>query len=41
VLDLLRGGIDSALMGVGKSHVNELNRGDVVAPDGFFRALGE
>ena len=40
VLDLLRGGIDSALMGVGKSHVNELNRGDVVAPDGFFRSLG-
>ena len=40
VLDLLRGGIDSALMGVGKSHVSELNRGDVVAPDGFFRSLG-
>ena len=40
VLDLLRGGIDSALMGIGKSHVNQLDRGDVVAPDGFFRRLG-
>ena len=40
VLDLLHGGIDSALMGIGKSHVNQLDRGDVVAPDGFFRRLG-
>ncbi len=41
VLDLLRGGIDSALLGLGKSHVNELTRDDVVAPEGFFRALGK
>jgi L-lactate dehydrogenase (cytochrome) len=41
VLDLLRGGIDSALMGIGKSDIRDLDRGDVVAPDGFFRRLGE
>jgi L-lactate dehydrogenase (cytochrome)/glycolate oxidase len=40
VLDLLRGGIDSALLGLGKSSVQELTRDDVVAPDGFFRPLG-
>jgi L-lactate dehydrogenase (cytochrome)/glycolate oxidase len=40
VLDLLRGGIDSALLGLGKSSVQELTRDDVVAPDGFFRSLG-
>ncbi len=40
VLDVLRGGIDSALLGLGKSHVSELTRDDVVAPDGFYRTLG-
>jgi len=40
VLDVLRGGIDSALLGLGKSHVNELTRDDVVAPEGFYRSLG-
>ena len=40
VLDLLRGGIDSALMGIGKSHIDQLDRSDVVAPEGFFRTLG-
>jgi len=40
VLDILRGGIDSALLGLGKSHVKELDRGDVVIPDGFTRTLG-
>jgi pre-mycofactocin synthase len=40
VLDVLRGGIDSALLGLGKSHVNELTRDDVVAPEGFYRMLG-
>ncbi|NDC27510.1 MAG: alpha-hydroxy-acid oxidizing enzyme, partial [Actinobacteria bacterium] len=40
VLDILRGGIDSALLGLGKGHVNELTRDDVVAPDGFYRRLG-
>jgi len=40
VLDILRGGIDATLLGLGKSDISELNRDDVVAPDGFFRKLG-
>ncbi|MEY2967737.1 MAG: FMN-dependent (S)-2-hydroxy-acid oxidase [Actinomycetota bacterium] len=40
VLDILRGGIDSALLGLGKSHVGELDRDDVVVPAGFTRTLG-
>jgi len=40
VLDVLRGGIDSALLGLGKSSVAELDRGDVVLPEGFVRTLG-
>ena len=40
VLDVLRGGIDSALLGLGKSDVKELDRTDVVAPTDFFRKLG-
>jgi L-lactate dehydrogenase (cytochrome)/glycolate oxidase len=40
VLDVIRGGIDSALLGLGKSHVNQLTRDDVVAPPDFFRKLG-
>ncbi len=40
VLDVLRGGIDSALLGLGKSDVKELDRTDVVAPIDFFRKLG-
>jgi len=40
VLDVLRGGIDSALLGLGKSDVKELDRTDVVAPSDFFRKLG-
>ena len=40
VLDVLRGGIDSALLGLGKSSIHELTRDDVVAPEGFYRQLG-
>jgi L-lactate dehydrogenase (cytochrome)/glycolate oxidase len=40
VLDVIRGGIDSALLGLGKSHVNQLTRDDVVASPDFFRKLG-
>jgi L-lactate dehydrogenase (cytochrome)/glycolate oxidase len=40
VLDVIRGGIDSTLLGLGKSNINELTRDDVVAPEGFFRKLG-
>lgn len=40
VLDVIRGGIDSALLGLGRGSVAELTREDVVIPDGFLRALG-
>jgi pre-mycofactocin synthase len=40
VLDILRGGIDSALLGLGRSSVHELTPGDVVIPPGFTRTLG-
>ncbi len=41
VLDILRGGIDSTLLALGKSSISELTRDDVVAPDGFYRQLGK
>lgn len=40
VLDLLRAGIDSALMGLGCASVHDLNREHVLIPDGFERVLG-
>ena len=40
VLDIMRSGIDSALMGLGKSSIQELTSEDVLIPDGFTRALG-
>ena len=40
VLDVLRAGIDSTLLALGKSDIAELNRDDVVAPADFFRRLG-
>lgn len=40
VLDVLRGGIDSALMGLGRASVHDLVAGDVLVPEGFTRALG-
>jgi L-lactate dehydrogenase (cytochrome)/glycolate oxidase len=40
VLDVIRGGIDSALLALGKSDVKELDRTDVLAPTDFFRRLG-
>ena len=40
VLDLLRGGIDSALLGLGKSSIHELTPDDVLVPPGFTRTLG-
>ncbi|WP_454196595.1 pre-mycofactocin synthase MftD [Nocardia sp. Marseille-Q1738] len=40
VLDILRGGIDSALLGLRKTRVTELDRSDVVVPAGFELALG-
>ncbi|MHC9295206.1 pre-mycofactocin synthase MftD [Mycobacterium sp. LTG2003] len=40
VLDVIRGGIDSALLGLGLSSVQELRPTDLVIPDGFSRLLG-
>jgi pre-mycofactocin synthase len=40
VLDVLRGGIDSALMGLGRASVHDLVAGDVLVPPGFTCALG-
>ena len=40
VLDVLRGGIDSALLGLGRASIHDLTPDDVLAPDGFFRELG-
>lgn len=40
VLDVLRSGIDSALLGLGRSSVHELTPDDLVVPPGFTRRLG-
>jgi L-lactate dehydrogenase (cytochrome)/glycolate oxidase len=40
VLDILRGGIDSAVLGLGHSSIHELTPDDVVVPPGFTHALG-
>ncbi|HEY5267030.1 MAG TPA: pre-mycofactocin synthase MftD [Acidimicrobiales bacterium] len=40
VLDVLRGGIDSALLGLAKADIKDLDRTDVVAPADFYRKLG-
>ncbi|KMO72137.1 alpha-hydroxy-acid oxidizing enzyme [Mycolicibacterium chubuense] len=40
VLDILRGGIDSALLGLGLSSIQELTADDLVIPAGFRRDLG-
>jgi heme/flavin dehydrogenase (mycofactocin system) len=40
VLDILRSGIDSALLGLGKASVRDLTPDDLVVPPGFTRALG-
>ncbi len=39
VLDLLRGGIDSALLALGRANVGELTRADVIVPPGFTRSV--
>jgi isopentenyl diphosphate isomerase/L-lactate dehydrogenase-like FMN-dependent dehydrogenase len=40
VLDLMRNGIDSALLGLGKSSIHDLTPDDVIVPPGFTRRLG-
>jgi L-lactate dehydrogenase (cytochrome)/glycolate oxidase len=41
VLDVLKGGIDSALLGLGRSSIHDLTPEDVLLPEGFTRALGD
>jgi pre-mycofactocin synthase len=41
VLDILRGGIDSALLALGHADTGEITREDVLVPDGFTRVLGQ
>jgi pre-mycofactocin synthase len=40
VLDILRSGIDSALLGLGHASVRDLSPADVIVPDGFTHELG-
>ncbi|GAA2133110.1 pre-mycofactocin synthase MftD [Actinomadura napierensis] len=40
VLDIMRGGLDSAVLGLGHSSVRELNPEDLVIPPGFALTLG-
>ncbi len=40
VLDIMRNGIDSALLGLSKASVHDLDSGDVIMPPGFARSLG-
>ena len=40
VLDIMRSGIDSALLGLGHSSVHDLGPDDLIVPDGFSRTLG-
>jgi len=40
VLDLLRSGIESALLGLGHGSIHQLGPSDIVVPDGFTRRLG-
>lgn len=39
VLDLLQGGVDSALLGLGLSSIDELDPGVLLVPDGFHRSM--
>src|SRR3954469_1028758 len=40
VLDVLKLGIDSALLGLGRGSIDELQLSDLLIPDGFHRRLG-
>ncbi|MEU6355551.1 pre-mycofactocin synthase MftD [Streptomyces sp. NPDC047072] len=40
VLDILRGGLDSAILGLGRASVHDLAPDDLVVPPGFTRTLG-
>lgn len=41
VLDLLRMGLDSAVLGLGHQSISELSRADFLAPEGFEARLGD
>ena len=41
VLDIMRSGLDSSLIGLGKSSIDELKPDDYHIPEGFIRRLGE
>lgn len=40
VLDIIRGGLDPAVLGLGHASVHELSRDDLVIPPGFELTLG-
>ncbi len=40
MLDILRSGIDSALLGLGHGDIADLTPGDLIIPGGFARAPG-
>jgi L-lactate dehydrogenase (cytochrome)/glycolate oxidase len=40
VLDVLRMGLDSTLLGLGVADVHDLTAEDLIVPDGFHRAVG-
>jgi hypothetical protein len=40
VLDLIRDGLGSAMVGLGRPNVSDLSRDDLVVPPGFERQLG-
>jgi L-lactate dehydrogenase (cytochrome)/glycolate oxidase len=41
VLDIMRGGIDSALMGLGRRSIHDLTRDDIIIPEGFEKRFGQ
>jgi heme/flavin dehydrogenase (mycofactocin system) len=40
VLDVLRSGMESTMLGLGRSSIGDLRRDDVVAPADFYRSMG-
>ena len=40
VLDIMRSGMESALLGLGHASIHQLHPDDLVIPEGFTRALG-
>jgi heme/flavin dehydrogenase (mycofactocin system) len=41
VLDILRGGVDACLLGLGKASISEVSADDIVVPPDFFLTLGD